>query len=135
MARYYLLLLGEEVPAIHPMEAKKQLAFRIVERYHCARRRRAALEDFNTRFSKRDLGQRRPAAGALANVAGDLVSIIVASFAQSFNFTKSRGDARRLVEQGSVQINGTKATDPTSTVELKPGDVVRLDKKHAVRVG
>ena len=34
MARYYLLLLGEELPAIHPMEAKKQLASRIVARYH-----------------------------------------------------------------------------------------------------
>src|SRR3984885_11209457 len=34
MARYYAVLLGEPLPAIHPMEAKKQLAARIVERFH-----------------------------------------------------------------------------------------------------
>src|SRR5580765_2811948 len=50
MARYYLLLLGEEVPAIHPMDAKKQLARRIVERYHGSNAASAALEDFNTKF-------------------------------------------------------------------------------------
>ena len=38
------------------MEAKKQLARRIVERYHGPEAAQAALEDFNTRFSKkRDL--------------------------------------------------------------------------------
>jgi len=34
LGNYYSLLLGEDVPAGHPMEAKKQLARRIVERYH-----------------------------------------------------------------------------------------------------
>src|SRR5438093_1852903 len=36
MARYFVLLLGEQTPAGHPMDAKKQLARRIVERYHGA---------------------------------------------------------------------------------------------------
>src|SRR5690606_15022305 len=54
MARYYLLLLGEELSRDqHPMEAKKQLAFRLVERYHSTEEAGAALEDFNTRFSKK----------------------------------------------------------------------------------
>ena len=34
MARYYQVLFSEELPAVHPMEAKKQLAFRIVEQFH-----------------------------------------------------------------------------------------------------
>src|SRR4029078_6001973 len=55
MKRYYLLLLGEELPAIHPMLAKKQLGFRIVERFHSRADAEGALADFNTRFSKRDL--------------------------------------------------------------------------------
>ncbi len=134
MARYYLLLLGEELPAIHPMEAKKQLAARIVERYHSAEAAQAALADFNTRFSKRDLEHAELPALSLAGVADDIVSVVVAGFEQGFALKKSRGDARRLVEQGSVQVNGAKFTDLKIAPGLKIGDVVRLDKTRAVRV-
>ena len=135
MARYYLLLLGEELPAIHPMDAKKQLAARIVERYHSAEAAAGALEDFNTRFSKRDLAHAELPALSLAGVPDDIVSAVVAGFEQGFSLKKSRGDARRLVEQGSVQVNGEKFTDPKGAPGLKTGDVVRLDKTRAVRVG
>ncbi len=134
MARYYLLLLGEEVPAIHPMEAKKQLGFRIVERYHSRADAEAALAEFNTRFSKRDLEHADLPEVRLEGVAPDLLSVIVAGYAQCFQVTKSRSDARRLVEQGSVQIKGEKVIDPKTTILFHAGDVLRLDKKHAVRV-
>jgi tyrosyl-tRNA synthetase len=134
MARYYLLLLGEELPSIHPMEAKKQLGFRIVERYHSREAAQAALADFETRFSKRDLDHADLPQVRLAGVAPDLVSIVVAGFAEGFQITRTRGDARRLIEQGSVQLNGEKVTDPKATPALKTNDVLRLDKKHAVRI-
>ncbi len=130
MARYYLLLLSEGMPAIHPMEAKKQLGFRIVERYHSRADAEHALAEFNTRFSKRDLEN---AELPEVRLEGDLLSVIVAAFAQGFQIVKSRSDARRLVEQGSVQLGGVKITDPKAAVEWKSGDVLRLDKKHAVR--
>jgi tyrosyl-tRNA synthetase len=135
MARYYLLLLGETVPDGHPMDAKKQLARRIVERYHGADAGEAALADFNTRFSKRDLASAELPILALAGVAGDIVSAVVAAYAQCFQITKSRGDARRLVEQGSVQLREEKVTDPKATPAFAPGDVLKLDKTRAVRIG
>ena len=92
MARYYLLLLGETVPDGHPMDAKKQLARRIVERYHGADAGAASLEDFNTRFSKRDLASAELPILALAGVAGDIVSAVVAAYAQGFQIATSRGD-------------------------------------------
>ncbi|HYR57013.1 MAG TPA: tyrosine--tRNA ligase [Chthoniobacteraceae bacterium] len=134
MARYFVLLLGEELPAVHPMEAKKQLAFRIVERYHARAAAQAALDDFNTRFSKRDLESAELPPLPLARVPDDIVSVVVAAFEQCFGIKKSRGDARRLVEQGSVQVNGEKFTDPKRAPGLKSGDIVRLDKTRAVRV-
>jgi tyrosyl-tRNA synthetase len=135
MARYYLLLLGEELPELHPMEAKKQLGFRIVERYHSREAAEIALADFNTRFSKRDLDQADLPAVQLQGIEPDLLSLIVAAFAEGFQITKSRGDARRLIEQGSVQVRGEKVVEPKANPALQPGDVLRLDKKHAVRVG
>jgi tyrosyl-tRNA synthetase len=135
MARYYLLLLGEELPELHPMEAKKQLGFRIVERYHSREAAEIALADFNTRFSKRDLDQADLPAVQLQGIEPDLLSLIVAAFAEGFHITKSRGDARRLIEQGRVQVRGEKVVEPKANPALQPGDVLRLDKKHAVRVG
>ncbi|MDB6172862.1 MAG: tyrs: tyrosine--trna ligase [Chthoniobacteraceae bacterium] len=135
MARYYLLLLGEELPDIHPMDAKKQLGFRIVERYHSTAAAEGALADFNTRFSKRDLNQADLPIVQMAGVEPDIVSVIVASFFQAFQVQKSRGDARRLVEQGSVQLRGEKVAELKAIPALNAGDVLRLDKKHAVRIG
>jgi tyrosyl-tRNA synthetase len=134
MARYYLLLLTEEMPAIHPMEAKKQLAFRIVERYHSTEAAQGALEEFGARFSKRDLDKIELPTLTLNGATLDLISLVIAGYEQGFQLKKSRSDARRLVEQGSVQVNGEKVTDPKVTPELKTGDVLRLDKTRAVRI-
>src|SRR5213076_1495366 len=56
MARYYPLLLGR-LPAAdaHPVEAKKQLAFEIVQTYHSSAAAQKMLDEWNTRFTKRDL--------------------------------------------------------------------------------
>lgn len=135
MARYYLLLLGQDPPALHPMEAKKELARRIVARYHTPEEAQAALEDFNTRFSKRDLESAELPVVPVTALGLDLLSAVVASYATAFQITKSRGEARRLVEQGSVQWRGEKVTDPKATPAFAPGDVLRLDKTRAVRFG
>jgi tyrosyl-tRNA synthetase len=134
MARYYELLLFEAVPDIHPMEAKKQLAARIVERYHGPDAAKGAREAFEVRFSKKDLANAELPELKLAGVGGDIVSVVVAAFAQCFQITKSRGDARRLVEQGSVQLRGEKVTDAKATPGFQPGDVLKLDKTRAVRL-
>lgn len=134
MKRYYALLLSQEVPAIHPMDAKKELAFRIVERYHDRAAAQTALDDFNTRFSKRDLASADLPVVSFAGVNSDIVSLVVAAYANGFQITKSRGDARRLVEQGSIQLGDQKVTDPKATPELAAGSVLKLDKTRAVRV-
>jgi len=135
MARYYLLLLNEDVPDIHPMDAKKQLARRIVERYHGPEAGLAALEDFNTKFSKRDVDNAEWPIVNFAGVNQDIVSLVVAGYEQGYQIAKSRGDARRLVEQGSIQLHEEKITDPKLSPALAAGDVLKLDKKRAVRVG
>jgi tyrosyl-tRNA synthetase len=134
MVRYYELLLCEAVPDIHPMEAKKQLAARIVARYHSEDAARAAREEFETRFSKKDLDHAELPALALAGLQPDIVSMVVAAYAQCFQITKSRGDARRLVEQGSIQLRGEKVSDAKAVPALNPGDVLKLDKTRAVRL-
>ena len=135
MARYYNLLLCEQAPAdMHPMEAKKQLAARIVARFHGEDAGNAARADFELRFSKKDLASAELPSLPLAGLGADIVSVVVAAFAQCFQITKSRGDARRLVEQGSIQLGGEKVSDPKATPAFATGDVLKLDKTRAVRL-
>jgi tyrosyl-tRNA synthetase len=134
MGRYYEVLLGEPLPAIHPMEAKKQLAARIVERFHNRSAAEAALEEFNLRFAKRDLDSVDLPTVRAAELGSDLVSAIVTAYAKGFGIVKSRSDARRLTEQGSVQWRGEKITNPKAQLNFTPGEILRLDKTRAVRL-
>jgi len=134
MARYYEVLFGENVPAIHPMEAKKQLASRIVEQFHDLSAAEAALEEFNLRFAKRDLESVALPKITVAELGDDLISAIVTAYSKGFGIVKSRSDARRLVEQGSVQWRGEKITDTKAQISFTPGEILRLDKTRAIRL-
>lgn len=133
MARYYTLLLGSEVPAaIHPLEAKKQLGAQIVATYHSAAAAQKVMEDWNARFSEKRLADAD--LPLFSAPPADAVTIVAAAYAAAFGMARSRGEIRRLIEQGSVQLDGAKLADPTTTLALTPGQVLRLDKTRAVRV-
>jgi tyrosyl-tRNA synthetase len=134
MARYYNVLLGEGPPAIHPMDAKKQLAFRVVERFHDRTEAQSALADFELRFARRDLAAAELPKVRSSELGADIISAVVAAYAQGFNVTKSRSEVRRLVEQGSVQWRGEKVSDPKARIQFTPGEVLKLDKTRAIRV-
>ncbi|WP_367873778.1 tyrosine--tRNA ligase [Luteolibacter sp. Populi] len=137
MARYYQLLLGETLdPAGHPMEAKKALAEKLTSRYHGAEAGSAAREDWDTRFSKKDLAAAELPELPLADLPADLnvLSLTAYGFKAAFALEKSNGELRKqFITTGSVQLNGEKLTDPNAAVSIAAGDVLKLSKKHAVR--
>jgi len=63
----------------------------------------------------------------------DFVDLVGHAFQNAFGMNKSRTQVRRLIDQGSVQLDGNKITDPNVTIPLRAGQVLRLDKTHAVR--
>ncbi len=136
MLRYYDLLLQESPPAdTHPMVAKKELARRITARFHSQADAARALEEFERRFSARDLeAVSLPEFSLSEDSASDVVSIVCAAYARCFNINKSKSEVRRLLAQGSVRINGEKLSDPLAKPELPNGIVLRLDKTRAVRI-
>ncbi len=136
MPKYYDLLLGEPLSTdAHPMATKKELGRRIVARFHSEADARHALEDFDARFSQRDLASAELPAFDLPAEGADIVTIVVDAFGRCFNVTRSRSDARRLVEQGSVQWNGEKIVDPKAALPANAPGILKLDKTRAVRVG
>ena len=134
MARYYPLLLGRPLDSnAHPLEAKKNLASAIVEIYHSRAAAEKTLEDWNARFSEKRLGDAD--LPTYVSLDQDIVTAVVNAYAVAFGLKKSRGEARRLVEQGSVQLDGEKITDPKYVLNIQRGQVLRLDKTRAVRIG
>jgi len=134
MARYYPLLLGRELPSdLHPLEAKKQLAFEVTAIYHSREVAQRTREEWNQRFSERRLADADLPTFFPAS-SGDAIAIVVAAYEKAFRITKSRNDARRLIEQGSVQIDGEKVRDSKGQLSLRSGQVLRLDKTRAVRI-
>ena len=46
----------------------------------------------------------------------------------------SKSDAKRLVEAGSVSIDGNKVTDPRAIIAVRPGLIVRGRRRHYARI-
>ena len=133
MARYYEVLLQRDEPKdVGPLEAKKQLAFDIVKTYHSLEIAQKTLGEWNARFSEKRLDEAE--LPSFAAGTGEVVGLVVDAYSQSFGSEKSRAEASRLIKQGSVQIDGQKIVDPKTTVSLKSGQILRLDKTHAVRI-
>ena len=137
MGEYYRLLLHEELSSeIHPMEAKKSLAERLTARFHSAAEGRHAREEFELRFSKKDLeAADLPPYAPSADLPRDIISLGVDAFEKAFAIKKSRGDLRRLVEGGSVSWKGEKVTDPKAVLSVDGPGVLKLDRRNAVRIG
>jgi tyrosyl-tRNA synthetase len=134
MGRYYAILFSERVPEIHPMEAKKLLATRLVERFYDRAAAGLARHDFETRFARKDLVSAQLPEVPIALIGEDIVSGVVAAYWSGFKMIRSRTEARRLIEQGSVQWKGEKISDPKARPPFTPGEVLKLDKTRAVRL-
>ena len=131
MCRYSILLIGEEIPAdAHPLKAKKALAAKIVTRYHSMEAAEQALANWNNRgnLEEVELPSFEPPADRK-----DLLGIVQAAFA-SLEEPKSGGDVRRLIQQGSIQLDGEKLMDPKGEPVLESGKVLKLNKKRSVRI-
>ena len=137
MDRYYLLLLGvARDPSGHPMDAKKALAEKLTGRYHGEQAGTAAREDWDTRFSKKDLAAAELPEISIADLPADLtvLSLTAHAFKTAFGLEKSNGELKKqFITSGSVQLNGDKLTDPAIPVSTSAGDILKLSKKHAVR--
>lgn len=124
MKSYYELLLGEDLPAGHPMEAKKDLARRITALYHGDRIAMAERTFFEDTFSKKELPNDIP---QFCFAKGVKLTEMVSQAGG-----KSKGEARRLIEQGAVRIEGSKAAE--GPVEAPASFVLQIGKHQFVRV-
>jgi tyrosyl-tRNA synthetase len=133
MARYYTVLLNRELAGnADPFESKKHLAFEIVQTYHSPEVAERARDEWNARFSKKRLEDAD--LPTFSPMSDEAVAVVVAAYLQMFGISKSRAEVSRLIKQGSVQVDGDKVADPKTKIGLRSGQILRLDKTHAVRI-
>ena len=114
----------ERTLALKPRDAKAALARQLVKRLYGDDAADRAEADFDVKFRKREIPEE--IAELVADDPADLVTTLLQA-----GFAKSRGDARRLIEQAGVRVNGDKANVDS---KLKDGDVLQAGKRNFVRI-
>lgn len=110
MYRYYALLTDANPDAfkvMHPMTAKLELAFVLVARFHGNK----AAEDARKRFDV-TVG-RKVEKDSILEIAVTQSPLKLVNLIFEQGWAKSKSAARRLIEQGAVELNQSKITDPS----------------------
>lgn len=129
MLSYYELLTDEDLAAVkarHPMQAKKELARLLTARYHGQQSAEAAWRYFEDTFSKGQLPEDVKVVDLPSGLP--LSELILRS-----GGVKSRNEARRLLSQGGVRIDGKKV-EQDMVLTAPPSFVLQMGKHQFVRV-
>jgi tyrosyl-tRNA synthetase len=134
MGEYYRLLLGAQLDSDrHPGQAKRELARRLVERFHGADAAAASEERFDQLHVRREVPDQ--VGEAVVEASGPNGSVhLPALLAEHFGL--SRSEARRLIDQGGVRI-GERVLDagrldvPASELD---GEVLQVGKRRHKRL-
>jgi tyrosyl-tRNA synthetase len=135
MIKYYELLtdlapaeLGRiRSGAIHPMEAKKRLASRIVGEYHDAQAAAGAQRYFESKHQRREVPDNAP-------VFRIQREMWICELMKQIRFAPSTNEARRLIGQGAVRVDGVVVTDVNFRIVPGTHQVLEVGKRRVARI-
>jgi tyrosyl-tRNA synthetase len=145
MWRYYELstdLRTEEIMALraaaasgerNPRDIKVELAKRIIADFHSAAEAEAAEDEFNRIFKRKEA----PDEINTLEIETDGGPWTLPRLLVSTGLASSVAEARRLIEQGGVRVNGERQTNNSGAVfAIKPGDelLLQVGKRRFLRV-
>lgn len=136
MFRYYELLTDEDLSAVkelHPMEAKKRLAHLLTAQFHGSAAAEAAAAGFARVFQKRQTPSEIPQFKVPSALAKEGKVSLVALLTES-KAASSKSEARRLIEQGGVDLDGKRLTDPQAAVPIQAGAILKVGKRQFLRL-
>ena len=117
-----------EAGELNPRNIKVDLAKSIIKDFHSHEAAIAAEEEFNRRFVKKEvpdeIEEKQIAAGNYK-----LVDLLAET-----GLAESRKEAKRLVEQGGVKINGEKASDTGAEVTINGEIVLQVGKRKFLKI-
>ncbi len=151
MWQYYELLTDmepEELAALrkrvaqgdhHPMQAKRDLAARIVAGFHSDGAATEAAEEFTRVFQQRQTPSEIPERRLTASERKQLQAekpVRLARLLAHLELAPSRTEGERLIKQGAVEVDGVRVEDPRAEIDLakRRSFTVRVGKHQFERV-
>ncbi|MCX6809321.1 MAG: tyrosine--tRNA ligase [Candidatus Berkelbacteria bacterium] len=116
--------LGKEV---NPKDAKAELAYEIVKQLYSQEDARAAKENFENVFSKKKLPENLEVKEV--KKGGLLIDAMVET-----GLVSSKNEARRLIEQGAVKINGDAINDVNYIYDLAGENILKVGKLRVLKI-
>ncbi|MBI3283173.1 tyrosine--tRNA ligase, partial [Candidatus Curtissbacteria bacterium] len=113
-------------PGQNSLQFKKRLAFEVVKQLNGQQAAEKAQKDFENIFQK---GQKPE---EIETVKIDNSSQDLVEFLSKHNLAASKSAAKRLLEQGAIEIDGV--TTKKAQVEFKEGQVVKIGKRKFVKI-
>ena len=137
MPQYFTLLTDipwEEAAKLHPKEAKKRLAYAIVRSFHGEEEAERARAHFERVFEARELPEEMPEMRLPPELLSEDGTVGIVDLVFATGLVGSRSEARRLVEQGGVRLDGARVTSVRARVPFRPPMVLRLGRRRFVRI-
>ena len=117
-------------PNTNPSVVKRRLARTLVTLYHSADAASEAEREFDRMFRDREAPEDIPEATVRAGNGGvGILQILVEA-----KLVGSKSEARRMIDQGAVTIDGNKISDQNALVNIGDGIIVRVGKRNFRRV-
>jgi len=114
---------------VNPMEVKKDLARATVRRYHGDEAARAAEQEFVGVFSRRD-----QLPDDVPDISVPPWPVRILDVILSAKLALSNSEARRLMQQGGVTLDGERVSDPNAQVLAKDGAILKVGKRRFARL-
>lgn len=118
-----------EAGTLHPRDAKMLLAKTIVRMYHGVEAAAKAEQHFISVFQKGVMPEEIPAAQWEGNTEISLIDLLV-----ELKLLSSKSEARRMIENRGVKVNGVKATDTKLEVTISNGLILQVGKRKFVEI-
>jgi tyrosyl-tRNA synthetase len=116
--------------SVNPRDLKRRLARELVSLYHNPQAALTAEEEFDRIFKKKDLPDEVPEFA----IPLDTPTVGILRLLTETGLAASNSEARRLVEQGGVTVDGNRITEHTATVRLTRAVIVKVGKRKFLKV-
>ena len=119
-----------EDPKVNPRDLKRRLARTLVTMYHSKEAAKSAEEEFDRIFVEKEVPDQIEEY-RLNAANGDTTLVALLARAQ---LASSKGEARRLIEQGGVSVDGERVDDASAPIPDKAGFVLKVGKRRFLKV-
>jgi tyrosyl-tRNA synthetase len=115
---------------VNPRNIKRALARTIVRMYHNEQAAVEAEEEFDRIFIKKEIPDEIPE----FKIDDSITELGILDLIVKVNCAPSKGEARRLVAQGGVTVNGEKIEDIAAVINLKKESILKVGKRKFVKI-